>query len=171
MANVRGNSRIRISTLRLVLAVFAVGIAGIAALLVFVLVSEAPIMPDLDNLEPLPDEMRIIDSFTDVGHGGGRVPAEVNLVIEPEGTASDGGEKALIELREHLRSKGWRETESRDWGFTSIRPNGPTLRYGSLDTYLKNVAERDTQSLVNKDLLAFLRDHQGRGRLLLVAIG
>lgn len=168
MANVRINGRSRNSALRYVLIIFAVGIAAAAALLIFVFVSEAPIVPDLDDLEPLPEEMQVIDSFTDVGHGGGRVPAEVNLVIEAEGSTRDGVEEALTELRTHLRNKGWREAEGSDWGFTSVRPNGPILRYGTLDAYLQNITEG---TLVNNDLLAFLRDHQGRGRLLLVAIG
>lgn len=169
MADIRMNGGSGSSALRFVLAIVAVAIAAIVALLVFVYVSEAPIVPDLEDLEPLPEEMHVIDSFTDVGHGGGRLPAEVNLVVEPEGSTRDGVEETLTRLRTHLSNKGWREAERSDWGFTSIRPNGPILRYGTLDDYLQNMTK--TGALVNNDLLAFLQEHQGQGRLIIVAIG
>ena len=141
----------------------------VGAFIAFVIFSEAPFVPDLDDLEPLPEELRLVDSFLAIPHGGGRVPAEVNLVVEPKSPPPDEGQEALARLREHLSARGWSETKKNEWGFESFRTGGPILEYGLLDDYIKQVEEDGTEIFHGTDRMAFLRQHQAPGRLLIVA--
>jgi hypothetical protein len=152
-------------TLRIVLVVLGVFVLVAGAGIAILYVTGSPIMPDVDDLEPFPEELKLVDSHVTFSFTGDT--ADVQLVLEPVGLPNGQGIDALAG---HIARSGWDDGGATEWGLRAVREGGPVLHYGYLDDYLGDV-ERLTGSLRDGELVAFLEKHHNRGRLIVVAVG
>lgn len=140
----------------------SVVVGGIGIAVIYV--ADLPIMPDLGDLKPFPEELRVVDSY--VSYSANGETADIQLVVDPE---SLEGRQGIDALNRHIARNGWDEKGTTDWGFRAVREGGPVLYYGRLDDYLEDVRRR-TGSLLDQELVAFLEEHRAPGRLIVIAI-
>lgn len=149
----------------LVIVLSVIVLVGLVAVTLFV--NEAAIPPDRDPLDPLPETLHEVGSLLVENNGGGRVPADLYIVLEPR-PRERGGEEGIKELTEHLGDRGWSPPRPTEWGQFSKFPDGPTLDYGLLDDYLNYERQQGTDGLLDELLVQFLKDHEGSDQLLLI---